>query len=140
MALSKQKALEFLRHCSLGAVATTSKKTGPEVALVDFAVSDELEIVFQTIQTTRKCLNLREDPRIAFMAWEGNQTLQYEGVADEPEDFVMEPLLEIFFKANPQALNQKGWPGLTYFRVRPTWIRLSQYGDNWSVEELTFAR
>ncbi len=139
MALSRQKALDFLNRCSLGAVATTSDK-GPELALVDFAVNDELALVFQTIQTTRKCVNLRADPRIAFMAWEGNQTLQYEGIADEPDEYDMKPLLDVFFARNPQALNQRGWPGLVYFRVRPKWIRLSEYGDKWSVEELTISR
>ncbi len=136
MDLTKQEALEFLRRVPLGAVATSSRRGDPEVALVNFAVTDELELVFQTIQTTRKCTNLRDNPRTAFMAWSGDETLQYEGVADEPDEFALEPLLKTFFASVPSALGQRGWPGLVYFRVRPRWLRLSFYGASWSVKEL----
>jgi hypothetical protein len=38
--------------------------TGPQAAVVGFAVSEHLEIVFDTLDTTRKLRNLRVDPRI----------------------------------------------------------------------------
>jgi hypothetical protein len=126
-----------LRGVDLGAIATATEKTGPEVALINFAVTDDLELVFETIQTTRKCQNLRDDPRVAFMAWRGDQTLQYEGVADEPDEFALRELLDVYFAAVPEARGHQGWPGLIYVRVRPSWIRLSRYGGSWSVEELT---
>ena len=37
---------------------------GPQAAVVGFAVSDLLEIVFDTVTTSRKYQNLRRDPRI----------------------------------------------------------------------------
>jgi len=138
MPLTKKAALDFLKSVDLGAIATATAETGPEVALINFAVTDELELIFETIQTTRKCENLREDPRAAFMAWRGDQTLQYEGIADEPDEFALKELLDVYFAAVPEARSHQGWPGLIYMRVRPRWIRLSRYGGSWSVEELTF--
>lgn len=138
MAFGKQTVLDFLKGMDLGAVATSSPKSGPEVALVNFAMTDDLELVFETIQDTRKCINLQEDPRVAFMAWRGDQTLQYEGTADEPDDNPRSDLLDVYFKNVPDALSHRGWPGLVYVRVKPRWLRLSQYGQTWSKNELTF--
>lgn len=137
MPLTKKAALDFLRSTNLGAVATANEETGPQVALINFAVTNDLELVFETIQTTRKCENLREDPRVAFMSWRGEYTLQYEGIADEPDEFALRELLETYFAAVPESRGHQGWPGLIYMRVRPRWIRLSRYGGSWSVEELT---
>src|SRR5215472_318633 len=128
MPLTKKAALDFLKGVDLGAIATATARSGPQVALINFAVTDDLELIFETIQTTRKCENLREDPRVAFMAWRGDQTLQYEGVADEPDEFALRELLDVYFAAVPEARGHQGWPGLIYVRVRPSWIRLSRYG------------
>ena len=137
MDLTRQEAIDFLRRARLGAVATASRRGEPEVALVNFAVTDDLALVFETIQTTRKCVNLRANPRVALMAWDGDETLQYEGPADEPGNLDLEPLLKTFFAAVPEALGHRGWPGLVYIRVRPRWLRLSCYSASWSVKELT---
>ncbi len=137
MPLTKSAARDFLKSVDLGAIATSTERTGPEVALINFAVTDDLELVFETLQTTRKCENLRENPRVAFMAWRDDQTLQYEGIADEPEEYALRELLAVYFAAVPDARSHQGWPGLIYVRVRPRWIRLSRYGGSWSMEELT---
>jgi len=47
--------------------------------------------------------------------------------------------LKKIYRASRQNVEfQMEWPGLTYFRVRPSWIRLSNYGSPWSVEEMAF--
>lgn len=139
MTLTKQEVLAFLEGGPLGALATVSREGMPEAALVNIAVTRDLELVFETIQTTRKCVNLRRNPKAAVVVWRGDETLQYEGVADEPDRHTLVPLLESYFAAQPEALNHCGWPGLTYFRLRPRWIRLSRYGRTFSVRELAFA-
>jgi pyridoxine/pyridoxamine 5'-phosphate oxidase len=138
MSLDRQVALEFIRRHGLGVVATVSPGGAPESALVNLAVSDDLELIFYTLGETRKCTNLRSNPRTAVViGWESDRTLQYEGVADEPLDEELEHLKEVYAAARPNASLQMAWPGLVYFRVRPKWLRLSDYGRPWSVHELT---
>lgn len=66
------------------AVQTSASPTGaPQAALVGFAVTDQFEIVFDTLETTRKAQNLRKNSRIALVigGWiSGDErTVQYEG-------------------------------------------------------------
>jgi general stress protein 26 len=136
LSLTKKAAFKFLSGAKLGAISTVSGDGNPEAAVVNLAVNADLELVFETIQTTRKCENLRRDPRIAVVVWRGDETLQLEGIADEPDEYARRALLETYFAAQPEALGHCGWPGLTYFRVRPRWIRLSRYGRSFSVREL----
>ena len=136
--LGVAEALAFLRVAPLGAISTVNEDGSPEVAVVNLAVTNELELIFETLHTTRKCENLRRDPRVAIVVWHGEETLQYEGIADEPDHYALEPLLETYFAAQPQALNHCGWPGLIYVRVRPRWIRLSRYGRTFDIREMRF--
>jgi nitroimidazol reductase NimA-like FMN-containing flavoprotein (pyridoxamine 5'-phosphate oxidase superfamily) len=145
--LTKSEIYEFIRARRFAVAATVDANGAPEAAFVGIAVTPELELVFETLDATRKCPNLRRDPRIAFViGWSGDflqnvggdQSLQYEGVADEPKGEELERLLEIYFATQPEGLLRQGWPGQTYFRVRPRWIRLSDYDRPSRVEELTF--
>jgi hypothetical protein len=56
--------------------------------VVGFGISDSFEIVFDTLETTRKAINLRQNPSIAFVVWGfipgDERSVQYEGIADEP--------------------------------------------------------
>ncbi len=103
------------------------------------AVTPELELIFDTTEATRKYPNLKRDPRIAFVfGWDSEETLQYEGVADEPEGDELARLKEIYFAAFPEGVARQDWPGLTYFRVRPRWIRFSSYYRPRRVDEMSF--
>ena len=139
MTAKKSELLEFIRAHGLAVVATTSATGAPEAALVNIAVTDDLELIFYALQDTRKCVNLRRDPRVAaVIGWESEKTLQYEGTADEPRDEELAGLKKIYGASRPDAQFQMSWPGVTYFRVRPSWIRMSNYGSPWSVEESVF--
>ncbi len=137
MAIDRQTLLAFIRAQKLAVVSTVSPDGAPEAALVNIAVTDDLELIFYALQTTRKCVNLRRDPRIAaVIGWENETTLQVEGAADEPRDEELERLKQVYRAARPDAGFQMAWPGLTYFRVRPRWARFSRYGAKWSVDEI----
>ncbi len=139
VALKKSAAVEFIRQRGLGVVSTVSATGTPQSALVNLAVTDDLELVFFTLQDARKCRNLRRDKRIAVVVgWENEETLQLEGIADEPRDGELGRLKEVYAASRPHTGAQMAWPGLTYFRVRPTWVRLSNYGHPWSVTEASF--
>jgi hypothetical protein len=97
-------------------------------------VSDDFEIVFDTLGSSRKGRNLRERPAIAFvvggLAPGDERTVQYEGVADEPTGTERARLTELYYGVFPDGPARLGRPGLTYFRATPTWIRYSDYNRN----------
>ena len=125
------RLLPFLRDHRLAIQATSSSEGAPQAAVVGFAVTDAFELVFDTLATTRKAVNLRRNPRVAFviggLAAGDERTVQYEGVADEPTGAELERLKNIYYTAFPDGPNRASWPGLIYVRVRPTWIRYSDY-------------
>jgi PPOX class probable F420-dependent enzyme len=122
--------LEFLRRHRLGVQASTSADGAPQAAVVGVAVSEALELVFDTQTSSRKCRNLRHDPRIALVfGWdlEEGTTLQLEGVADEPSGDELDRLQGIYLAAFTDGHERLNDPEITYVRVRPTWLRLSDF-------------
>ena len=85
MSMTRDELLPFLRKHRLGVQSTVSSSGDPQAAVVGIAVTSELEIVFDTVDTSRKCRNLRANPRIAFViGWDQEITVQLAGIADEP--------------------------------------------------------
>lgn len=110
--------------------ATVSPDGSPEAAVIGIAVTDALEVVFDTVTTTRKVENLRRHPKIAFVIGGlggDERTVQYEGVVDEPHGADLERLKAQYFEAFPDGRARQSWPGLIYIRARPTWIRYSDF-------------
>ena len=65
--------------------ATVTTAGRPQGAVIRVVVSDACELSFDTLETSRKCANLRANPHVAFViGWDEAQTVQLEGVADEP--------------------------------------------------------
>ncbi len=124
----KNELVQLLRRYKLAVEATVAQDGAPQAAVVGFAVSDALEIVFDTVETTRKYRNLRDDPRIALViGWDGEITAQLEGVADFPTGNELARIRECYFVTHPEGRERLTWPGITHVRVRPTWIRCSDY-------------
>ena len=57
------------------------------------------------------------------------RTVQYEGVADEPGGEDLERLKERYFIRFPGGRDRQSWPGLTYVRARPQWMRFSDFNQ-----------
>lgn len=138
--MKRDELLWFLRRYKLAVQATVAPDGAPQAAVVGFAVSDEFEIVFDTVETTRKCLNLHADPRIALVVgWDDAITAQIEGVADFPTGPDLERLLAAYFAVYPDGRDRLAWPGITHVRVRPARVRYSDFTqDPPLIEELTF--
>jgi len=123
--------LDFLRSHRLAVQASVSPTGAPQAAVVGFAITDQFEIVFDTLASTRKAQNLRRNPKIALVvggaAAGEERALQYEGIADEPSGADLERLTRVYYAAYPDGPSRLSWPGLIYVRVRPTWIRYSDY-------------
>lgn len=128
----------FLRARMLAVISSLGPDGEPQSALVGFAVSPQLEIIFDTVKSSRKYPNLRADPRIALVTgWEGEHTIQYEGLAIEPEGEELARAKAIYFEAWPSGVERQQWPDIVYFLVRPKWIRYSDF-DSRLFEELRF--
>lgn len=116
---------------SLAVQTSISPSGAPQAAVVGIAVSDAFELVFDTLDTTRKVRNLRLNPKIAFviggLGAGDERTVQYEGVADEPRDDELERLQQVYFRQFPDGRARQQWPGLIYVRARATWIRYSDF-------------
>jgi hypothetical protein len=97
-------------------------------------VSDYFEIFFDTLDTTRKTVNLRRDPRVAFVIGgtgdDDFRTVQISGTADEPGGDELDRLKKLYFARFPDGPSRQAWKGITYIRVRPTWLRYSDFSQD----------
>ena len=126
--MTRAELIAFLGRHRLGVLASVAAGGAPQSAVVGVAVSDALEIVFDTLGSTRKAANLRRDGRAALViGWDEEQTVQLEGIADEPAGAELARLKQVYFAAFPDGPTRESWPGITYFRVRPTWVRYSDF-------------
>lgn len=134
----------WLTKHKLGVLGTIGPTGAPQSALVGIAVTQQLEIVFDTVKSSRKYPNLIARPACSFVigGWgAGEQTVQYEGEAQELKSGELERYHEIYFKAWPECRAHMSWPGIVYFVVRPTWVRYSDYDQNPPlIQEFTFRR
>jgi hypothetical protein len=81
--LTRKEIYGFVRARKLAVVSSIGSGGEPQSALVGIAISRQLEIVFDTVKSSRKYPNLKADPRIAVVTgWEGETTVQYEGPPD----------------------------------------------------------
>ena len=128
--MTRPDLLAFMRQERYAVQASTSPAGAAQAAIIGIVVSDEFEVFFDTIATSRKAVNLRHNPLAAFVIGpalaNSARTVQFEGVADEPTG----PELELYFRTFPDGKARQSWPGLIYFRVRPTWIRYSNFAVN----------
>ena len=129
--MTRSELLQFMRGHSLAVQTSVSPSVAPQAAVVGIVVTEDLEVLFDTLDTTRKMHNLRCNPRIAFVIGrltEGDErTVQYEGVADEPVGAELDRLKELYFIRFPDGRERQSWRGLVYVRARPTWIRYSDF-------------
>ncbi|HLK93213.1 MAG TPA: pyridoxamine 5'-phosphate oxidase family protein [Polyangia bacterium] len=119
--------LAFLRGYPHAVQASVTPGGAPQAAVVGVAVTDSLELVFDTLGRTRKASNLRHAPRIAFVVGGDQATVQYEGVADEPSGAELTCLKRIYFERFPERRRRESPADLTYFRTRPSWIRYTGF-------------
>jgi len=136
--MTKTELLHYVRNYGTGIIATQSSSGNPHAALVAIAISDQLELIFDTVKSSRKWNNLQHSTSVAVVigGWDDSETtLQYEGLADEPKGSELERIKEIYFSAFPDGRARLNWDGITYFRIKPTWIRYSDFNPDGSIVE-----
>jgi hypothetical protein len=130
--MERSELLAYLRSQQLGVLGTLAASGEPQGALVGYAVTSDLEILFDTLRTTRKYANMIANPRVSLTV--GNtvgkgdeRTVQYEGVAEELAGEPLARLQPVYFATWPDGVDRKQWPHITWFVIRPRWIRYSDF-------------
>jgi general stress protein 26 len=142
--ISRSDLLAFMRQQQYAVQASVSASGTPQAAVVGIVVSDRLEVFFDTLASSRKAVNLRHNSAIALTIGSlddgAQRSVQLEGIADEPLGAELDRLLALYFETFPDGRERQAWPGITYFRVKPTWLRYSNYAaDPPQIVELSAA-
>jgi general stress protein 26 len=135
-----QEVFEFMNKERLAVLSTVAESGQPQAALMGMAVTPQLEIIFDTVKSSRKYPNLQKNPRVAWVVGCTTEvTVQYEGVAEELMGEELAKYKKIYFAAFPDGPVRENWPGIAYFVVRPTWVRYCDYNpESRRIEERTF--
>jgi uncharacterized pyridoxamine 5'-phosphate oxidase family protein len=82
--MNLDEVFKFLDSEKLGVLATIGEDGAPEAALMGVAATAELELMFDTVKSSRKYRNLKNNPQVAFVIGCSTEvTVQYEGIAEE---------------------------------------------------------
>lgn len=148
--MTRSQLLAFLRSHHYAVQSTVSADGQPQSAIVGIAVADGFDIVFDTLKSSRKAVNLLRDNRIAFVIGDVDpaaaKTVQIEGRVDRPEGQERDRLVALYLARFPTGTDRLAWPGLVYFRTRPTWLRYADYTQTppliveWDAEALARLR
>lgn len=122
---------KFMAGFRYGVVSSVAADGTPQSALVGIAVTPDLEVLFDTVKSSRKYPNLKARPQCSFViGWGGEQTVQFEGEAVEPEGDELTRCMKHYFAVSPDGPLRLSWPGLVYFCVKPRWIRFSDFDQS----------
>ena len=125
--MTRSQLIRFVQRQRLGVISSLAPDGAPQSAVVGIATSELGEIVFDTLGTSRKARNLRRDPRASLVVWENERTVQLAGVTDEPTGAQLDYLRDVYFAIYPDGRERLAWPGLTHFRLVPSWARFSDF-------------
>ena len=78
--MNADEVFKFIDAEGMGVIATVGEERSPEAALMGLAATPELELVFDTVKSSRKFPNLKSNSRVAFVIGCTTEvTVQYEG-------------------------------------------------------------
>jgi hypothetical protein len=102
----------FMARHRYGVISSTSGDNTPQSALVGIAITPDLEIIFDTVKSSRKYRNLIARSACSFVVgWAGEQTAQFEGHATEPNGPALKRYQEMYFTVWPEGRAHLNWPG-----------------------------
>lgn len=137
--MTKADLFEYMKRHRYAVVASVSPSGTPEAAVVGFSVTPALEIIFDTVNSSRKHRNLTANPAASAVLWAGETTVQYEGMAQEAQGAERDRIREMYFEAWPDGRDRLSWPGITHFILRPKWVRYTDFVERPPrIEEFTW--
>ncbi len=135
--MDRAQFVAFIRERGLAVVATHGGDGRPEAALIGVAASDWAEIIFDTSVRSRKYRNIQMSPHVALViGWDDEVTVQCEGTADILHGAERDRCLRAYCDQYPDGEQRAVDPDIAYIRVRPSWIRHSDYRpDSFAIHE-----
>ena len=135
--MDKKFLYDFMKTQALAVLTSVNEKSLPQAALIGIAVTPELEIVFDTVDTSRKYQNLIQNPAVALVVgWDNETSLQYEGIATllaSSDNFYRQLYFDTFKDARQRAETK----GIVHFKISAQWIRYSSFNEPMVTEEFT---
>src|SRR5438445_2934335 len=131
ISMNKAGLFKYIDKRRYAVESTVSAGNKPQSAILGIAVTKKLILIFDTLKSTRKYKNLKNNPNIAFVIGSENETtVQYEGKAREIDSISLRKYKEVYFKKFPEGRERdRSWTGLAHFFVVPKWIRYSDYSS-----------
>lgn len=124
-----EEVFDIVRQKQFAVVSTVHKSGAPEAALVGFALTPENEIVFDTMGSSRKAINLaRSNAMAAVVGWDDNITVQIEGDGRRPQGNDLAAAKAAYYRVWPDGRDRENWPDIAYVVIRPKWVRYANYG------------
>ncbi|WP_081485936.1 pyridoxamine 5'-phosphate oxidase family protein [Thiothrix nivea] len=118
-------AKNLLERNRLGVLSTIAKDLSVQSAVVGYAECSDFSIIFGSDISSRKYNNLTKVPRVSFVIWEGNETLQYEGNASiidrETDEVNIHAQKHISFEKYKHIKTN------IYYKITPLWMRYSDF-------------
>jgi general stress protein 26 len=120
--MKRSDFIAFVRATRLGVVATVNASGAPEAALVGIAVTDQGEVIFDSLAASRKVANISSRARVAMViGWEDEISVQLEGEAEVLAGPERDSYGRVYLDQFPGARVLA--PDFAVIRVRPTWLR-----------------
>lgn len=144
--IAKEEALEFLMS-QKGGVISTLAVDRPQSSFVFYDADEDFSVYFGTVIDSRKYKNIELNNKVAFVVStiDPPRTIQIEGFAEEVKDkAVVENELanyvdvatdQMKHRAPITKLNSK--KGMILFRIKPLWLKWSNYSDSKSENNKT---
>jgi general stress protein 26 len=137
--IDQDTVYQYLSKQRLAVISSVSESGSPESALIGVGVTPGLEIVFDTLDSSRKYKNIIQNPIVSLViGWDNEISVQYEGIATLLTD-ADEYYREVYYDAYPDGRDRAStWRGLVQFKVSPKWIRYSNFNEPVLIEESWF--
>ncbi len=113
----------------------------PESAVVGFAATLALELVFDTLDTTRKIANIPARSKRLGSDRHGTMTALCNTKAPPTNPHgrgFSERVRSVYSEAFPDGPERLKWKGITYVRIRPSWLRFTSYTEPEQNVEMVF--
>ncbi len=136
---TKEMLLRFIKKQKLAVISTVSSENKPDAAVIEFGVSDSLDIYFETFNTSRKYRNLQNNNNVCLVTgWDENITVQYHGMAQKVTADLSNVSQLAYWAKNEKAQKWEMREGVSYFKIVPYWIRYTDLNvEPWNVIEIS---
>ena len=126
--MTLEEIFDIARRKRFLVVSSVNESGAPEAALMGFALTEANEIVFDTLSTSRKAVNLTRNAKAALVVgWDDSVSLQIEGPARRPVGDDLASAKAAYFREWPDGRARESWPNIAYVVVKPKWIRYSNF-------------